>query len=92
MFAKTKSFKSTCSIKYIVEEAWGMVPKYVPCLIKQLCNVVAGSDADKDIMKTMLSVPVIDESDEKVHVSVINSLKVATKFFTPARIYAIQTS
>ena len=51
MFAKTKGVKSTCSIKYIVEEAWGMVPKYVPCLIKQLRNVVTGSDADKEIMK-----------------------------------------
>ena len=92
MFAKTKGVKSTCSIKYIVEEAWGMVPKYVPCLIKQLCNVVTGSDADKEIMKTMLSVTAMNEYNEKAHVSVINSLKVATKFFTPARIYAIQTS
>ena len=70
MFAKTKSFKSTCSIKYIVEEAWGMVPKYVPCLIKQLRKVVTGSDADNDIMETMLSVPAMDESGEKFHVSV----------------------
>ena len=55
-----------------------MGPKYIPCLLKQLRNVVSGSDVDREIMDTMLSVPVTDESGEKVYVSVINSLEVAT--------------
>ena len=69
-----------------------MRPKYVPCLLNQFRNVFVGSDADKEIMDTILSAPATDESGEKVHVSVINSLEVATKFFTPAQIYAIHTS
>ena len=36
IFAKTKGVKNPCAIKYLVEEALGMGPKYVPCLIKQL--------------------------------------------------------
>ena len=63
-----------------------MGPKYIPCLLKQLRNVVSGSDVDREIMDTMLSVPVTDESGEKVYVSVINSLEVATKLFTPQQI------
>ena len=69
-----------------------MGPKYVMCLLKQLRNVVVGSDANKEIMDTMLSVPATDKSVEKVHVSVIDSLDVATTLFTPEQIYAIHTS
>ena len=43
-------------------------------------------------MDTMITVPATDESGKKVHVSVIDSLKVATKLFTPERIYDIHTS
>ena len=68
-----------------------MGPKYFPCLLKQLRNVAVGSDVDKQIMDTILSVPATDESDEKVHVSVIDSLEVATELFTPEQIYAIHT-
>ena len=92
IFAKKKEVKNTCSIKYLVEEAWGMGPKYVLCLLKHIRNVVVGSDVNKDIMDTMLSVPATDEYYEKDHVNLINSLKVATKFFNPAQIYAIHTS
>ena len=92
MFAKTKGVKNPCSIKYLVEEAWGMGPKYVPCLLKQLCNVFIGSDVDKYIMDHMISITATYESGEKVHVSVIDIIEVAKKFFTLARIYAIHTS
>ena len=92
MFEKIKGVNNTYSIKYIVEEAWGMGPKYLPCLLKQLRNVVVGSDVEKEIIGTMLSVTATDESGEKVHVNVINILDMATKLFTPERIYAIHTS
>ena len=89
MFAKTKGVKNPCSIKYPVEELWVMGPKYFRYLLKQLRNVDVGSDVDKEIMDTMISIPATDESGEKVYVSVIDSLNVAKKFFTPTRIYAI---
>ena len=34
-----------------------MGPKYVLCLLKQLRNIVVGSDVDKEIIDTILSVP-----------------------------------
>ena len=92
MFAKTKVVNNLYLVKYLVEEAWGMGPKYVLCILKHIRNVVVGSDVNKDTMDTMLSVPATDEYYEKFHVNLIDSLKVATKFVTPARIYAIQTS
>ena len=55
-------------------------------------QVVVGYDVDKEVMDTILYVTATDESREKVHVSVIDSIEVATKFFTPARIYDIHTS
>ena len=92
IFAKTKGIKNPLLIQYLVEEVWGMGPKRFPCLLKQLRNVVVGYGVEKDIMDTMITVPDTDESGEKVHVSVIDSLKVATKLFTPERIYDIHTS
>ena len=91
MFAKKKGVNNPCLIKYLVEDVWGTGPKYFPCLLKQLRNVVVGFDVYKDIMDTMISVPATDESGEKVHVGVIDSLEVATKFYTPAQIYSIYT-
>ena len=69
-----------------------MGPKYVLCLLKQVHNIVVGSDVDKEIMDTILSVPATNESGKKFHVSIIDSLELVAKFFTPAQIYAIHTS
>ena len=91
MFAKTKVVNNLYLVKYLVEEAWGMVPKYVLFLLKQLRNVGVGSGVYKQIMDTMLYVPATDESGKKVHISVIDSIEVATKLFTLKRIYAIHT-
>jgi hypothetical protein len=74
----------------LVEWAWGMSKRYISELKRQLRNATVGSDTDDEIFETMLHFPVKDE-DEKLHVSVIDNLDLATRTFTPARVYAINT-
>eukprot|EP00978_Attheya_sp_CCMP212_P032278 scaffold125362_cov56-Attheya_sp.AAC.1 len=54
MFAQTNGIEcKSCSIKYLVEEAWGMGHTYVLFLLTQLSNDVANSEVDNEIMDTV---------------------------------------